>query len=70
MQSNGNSFWGYVVLANFNKASRDDDDNILDQMYKKQINSDLYYNLEFLKFIQNVTNVKLALKPNFMSSLL
>ena len=47
MQSYANSFWGYVVLDNFNNVSRDED-NILDQIYIKQMCSDFYY--EDLKF--------------------
>ena len=35
MKSDGNTFRGKVVLTNFNKAFRDED-NISDQMYKKQ----------------------------------
>ena len=34
MQSYANSFWGDVILDNFNNVSKDED-NILDQMYKK-----------------------------------
>ena len=33
MQSDGNSFCGYVVSGSFNKTSWDED-NILDQIYK------------------------------------
>ena len=40
-------FWGDVVLDTFNNVSRDED-NILDQIYVKQIFSDFYY--EDLKF--------------------
>ena len=40
MQSDGNSFYGDVVLDNYNKAYRDKD-NIIDQKYKKQIFCDL-----------------------------
>ena len=35
MQSDGNSIYGDVVLATFNKASRDEE-NILDQKYKNK----------------------------------
>ena len=42
MQSDGNSCWRDVDLDNFNKASWDEE-NILDQMYKEQICSDLNY---------------------------
>ena len=35
-RSYANSFWGYVVLETFNNVSRDED-NILDQIYIKQI---------------------------------
>ena len=34
MQSDGNGIYGDIVLDSFNKASRDED-NILDQMYKR-----------------------------------
>ena len=47
MQSYANSFWGYVVLDTFNNVSRDEE-NILDQIYIKQMCSDFYY--EDLKF--------------------
>ena len=46
-QSNANSFWGYVVLDTSNNVSRDED-NILDQIYRKQMCSEFYY--EDLKF--------------------
>ena len=36
MQSDGNSFYGDVVLKSFNKAFRDKD-SILDQKYEKRI---------------------------------
>ena len=36
------SFWGDDVLDSFNNVSRDED-NILYQMYKEQICSDIYY---------------------------
>ena len=42
MQSDGNSYSGYVVLDSVNKATRDDN-NILDQIYNKRICSDCYY---------------------------
>ena len=42
MQSDGNSFCGHVVLNSFNKACRVED-NILDQIYKRQICLDFYY---------------------------
>ena len=35
MQSDGNSFWGDVVLESFNKAYRDEY-NIFDQMIKSK----------------------------------
>ena len=35
MQSDGNSYCGYVVSDRFNKASRDED-NILEQIYKSK----------------------------------
>ena len=41
-QSFANSFWGYVVLDSFNNVSRDED-NILDQIYIKQICPDFYH---------------------------
>ena len=46
-QSYENSFWGYVVLDTFNNVSRYED-NILDQIYIKQMCSDVYN--EDLKF--------------------
>ena len=36
MQSDGNSFCGYVVFDNFAKAFRDEE-NSLDQIYEKEI---------------------------------
>ena len=42
MQSDGNSFYGDVVLLIFNRAFRDKD-SILEQNYEKQIFWDLYY---------------------------
>ena len=41
MQSDGNSFGGVVVSDSFNKTFRDEDNN-LDQVYKKQICSDFF----------------------------
>ena len=41
-QSYANSFCGDVVLDTFNNVSRDED-NILDQIYIKQICPDFYY---------------------------
>ena len=46
-QSYANSFRGYVVLDSFNNVSMDEE-NIFDQIYIKQMCSDLYY--EDLKF--------------------
>ena len=46
-QSYANSFWGYVVLDSFNNVFRNDE-NILDQIYIKQMFPDYYY--EDLKF--------------------
>ena len=42
MQSDGNSFYGDVVLDGFNMSFRDED-SILEQKYKNQISWDLYY---------------------------
>ena len=42
MQSDANSILGDVVLDTFNNISRDED-NILDQIYIKQIYSDFYH---------------------------
>ena len=54
MQSDRNTFYGYVVLDNFNKASWDED-NFSDQIYKKQIFSDFLYFVGLLeKLSQNV----------------
>ena len=41
-QSYTNHFWGDVVLYSFKNVSRDED-NILDQINKKQMCSDFYY---------------------------
>ena len=42
MQSDGNSFWGDVVLDSFNKASRDED-NIVEKKYINKKCLDFYY---------------------------
>ena len=42
MQSDGNNFWGDVVLGSFN-MSYIDEDSILEEKYEKQISWDLYY---------------------------
>ena len=70
MQSDGNSFCGDIVLDSFNKASKDED-NIVDLIYMKLICSNLYYeDFNFLlHFTTKQTNIRIALKPNFMSSL-
>ena len=68
MQSDGNSFCRDVVLNSFGKASRDEE-SILDQLYKKQISPDLYYN-DFQYFMKMHINITEALKLNFMRSLL
>ena len=41
-QSYANSVWGDIVLDAFNNVSRDED-NILGQIYIKQICPDFYY---------------------------
>ena len=71
MQSDRNSSCGDVVLDSFNKASRDED-NILDQTYRGKKCSDyLYDDFNFYShFTKMLTNKTVALKPNFMSSLL
>ena len=65
MQSDGNSFYGNVVLWSFNKLHRDKD-GILDQKYEKRTFRDLYYedfNLKeysekcILKEIQPLTTI-------------
>ena len=48
MQSAGNIFWGDVVFNSFNNSSRDEE-NILDQIYGKQICLDLYYDDYYIK---------------------
>ena len=40
--SYANSFWRDVVFESFNNVSRDED-NILDQIYQKQMCQDFYY---------------------------
>ena len=71
MQSWSNSFWEDVILEVFINASRDED-NILDQIFEKHICTDFYY--KDLKFSQHYTkmqtNIGLAQKHNFVSSLL
>ena len=66
----GTIFCGDVVLDSFKKGSRDKD-NILDQL-KKQICLEYYqcdlYSLYHLTKMH--TNIKVAQKSNFMSSLL
>ena len=42
MQSDGNSFFGYVVLDSFNMAYKGEE-SILDHIYEKQMYSDFYY---------------------------
>ena len=42
IQSDGNSFWGDLVLKSFMMAYRDEG-SILDQKYEKQLFWDLYY---------------------------
>ena len=71
MQSHGNSFCGDVVLISFNKASRDDD-NILDQVYKsKYVRIFIMMILILYNIIRKMhSNTTVALKLNFMSSLL
>ena len=53
-QSYANSFWGDVVLDSFNNVPRDED-NILDQIYLKQMCSDFYY--EDLKFWEGLKKI-------------
>ena len=62
---------GFEEMDSFNNASRDED-KILDQIYIKQICSDFYYDdFQFsLHYTKLYFNIGLALKPNFMSSLL
>ena len=52
MQSDRNTFYGDVVLDSFNKASRDED-NILDQIYKKKIVSVFCYE-DFRSYTNNL----------------
>ena len=49
------SFWGDVVLHSFNNVSRGED-NILDQIYLKQMCSDFYY--EDLRVIEENAYLK------------
>ena len=42
MHSDGNSFFGDVVLVSFNMSYRDEE-SILEQKHEKQISWDLYY---------------------------
>ena len=67
MQSDQNTFYGDVVLDSFNKASRDGD-NILEQIYKKQIFSDFYYeDTQFYEFL--VLECCITLDMHFLQSL-
>ena len=71
MQSDGNSFFGDVDLDSFDKESRDED-NIFDQIYE---NKYVWINSKMILTLYNITwkcytNTTVALKPNFMSSLL
>ena len=52
MQSDGNGICGDVVLDNINKASRDED-NILDQMYKRKYARIFIMMIFFLTFSEN-----------------
>ena len=57
-QSYANSFGGDIVFDTFNKVSRDED-NILDQIYIKQICSDFYYeDLKMLRAIEEKSYLK------------
>ena len=68
MQSDGNSFCGDVVLNRFNKASRDEGNN-LDQVYKsKCVWIFIMMILILYKIIKKFDNTTVALKHNFMSS--
>ena len=42
MQSDGSSLCGDVVLGSFNKASRDEEEKNIEQMYEIQICLDFY----------------------------
>ena len=66
MQSDGNSFCEDVVLDSFNKASRNED-NILDQVYKSKY-AWIFIMMILIRKFDKTTAV--ALKPNYMSSLL
>ena len=70
MQSDGNSFFGDVVLDSFNKASRGEDD-ILDQIYKSKY---VWIIFRMILILSNYTKMPsittAALKPNSMSSFL
>ena len=71
MQSDRNGFGRDVVFDSFNKTSRDED-NILDKIYKSKY---IRIILMMIFIIYNIipkihTNTTVALKPEFMSSLL
>ena len=69
-QSYGSSICGDIISDSFNKTSRDKD-NILDQIYKS-----IYVRIIIMMILFSIilhemhTNTTVALKPNFMSSLL
>ena len=55
-QSYANSFWGYVVLDSFKNVSRNGE-NILDQIYKKQMCSDFYHeDFKFWELLKQMHN--------------
>ena len=70
LQSDGNSFCGDVVLESFNEASRDEE-NIFAQIYVC-LCSDYYYDdfISLYHYKKMHTNTTVALKPNFINSIL
>ena len=70
MQSDGNSFCGDVLLDSFKRIFRDED-NILDQEFKKQICSWFYYEEVnfYTNFMKMHNSIRVALQPNFMNYL-
>ena len=69
MQSDGNSFYGDIFSDSCNKTFRNED-NILDQISKSRYVCINIMKILILNYKKMNTNTTVALKPNFMSSLL
>ena len=69
LRNHANSFWGDVVLDTFNNVYREED-NILDQIYVKQIRPYFYYGDFWFSYYCTKMHINIELwpNPNFMSS--